>query len=157
MVKLVADTYREPGCLMEQNSCGCSQWSFVNTLLPRHLSTRGITLTHNVKITPHQSIYRHMTYKTFNTGISFSMALPAHSGPWPLIQFRNKFSRTVGRLRRVSSSSQGLYLNRGQYKQNKRIHTPNIHALSGIRTHDTSVRASEESSCLRPRGYCDRR
>jgi hypothetical protein len=40
--------------------------------------------------------------------------------------------------------------------QNKRIPTPNIHALSGIRTHDPSVRASEDSSCLRPRVHCDR-
>jgi hypothetical protein len=40
--------------------------------------------------------------------------------------------------------------------QNKRIHTPNSHALLGIRTHDPSVRASEDSLCLRPRGYCDR-
>jgi hypothetical protein len=40
--------------------------------------------------------------------------------------------------------------------QNKRIHTPNIHALSGIRTHDPSFRASEDSSCLRPRDHCDR-
>jgi hypothetical protein len=40
--------------------------------------------------------------------------------------------------------------------QNKRIHTPNIHTLSGIRTHEPSVRASEGSTCLRPRGYCDR-
>jgi hypothetical protein len=39
--------------------------------------------------------------------------------------------------------------------QNKRIHTLNIHALSEIRTHDPSVRASEDRSCLRPRGYCD--
>jgi hypothetical protein len=30
--------------------------------------------------------------------------------------------------------------------QNKRIHTPNIHALCGIRTHDPSVRASEDST-----------
>jgi hypothetical protein len=30
------------------------------------------------------------------------------------------------------------------------IHTPNIHALSGIRTHDPSVLASEDSTCLRP-------
>jgi hypothetical protein len=37
--------------------------------------------------------------------------------------------------------------------QNKRIHTPNIHVLSGIRTHDPSVQSSEESSCLRPRAY----
>jgi hypothetical protein len=40
--------------------------------------------------------------------------------------------------------------------QNKRIYTPNIYVLSGIRTHDPSVRASEDSSCLRTRGYCDR-
>jgi hypothetical protein len=40
--------------------------------------------------------------------------------------------------------------------QNKRIHTPYIHALSGIRTHNPSVRASEDSPCLRPRSYCDR-
>jgi hypothetical protein len=31
-----------------------------------------------------------------------------------------------------------------------------IHTLIGIRTHDPSVRASEYSSCLRPRGHCDR-
>jgi hypothetical protein len=31
-----------------------------------------------------------------------------------------------------------------------------IHASSGIRTHDPSVRASEDSSCLRPHGHCDR-
>jgi hypothetical protein len=47
------------------------------------------------------------------------------------------------------------YLNTGQHTQ-KRIHTPNIHALSGIRTYDPSVRVSEDSSCLRQRGYCDR-
>jgi hypothetical protein len=40
--------------------------------------------------------------------------------------------------------------------QNKHIHTPNIHALNVIRTHDPSVRASEDSLCLCPRGYCDR-
>jgi hypothetical protein len=81
----------------------------------------------------------------------FSVALPAHSGPWPLIQFRNHFSQTVGLLGRVIIPSQSLYLNTGQHK-----HTPNIHVLSGIRTHDPSVRTSEDSSCLRPRGYCDR-
>jgi hypothetical protein len=36
------------------------------------------------------------------------------------------------------------------------MHTPNIYVLSGIRTHDPSVRASEGSSCLRSRGYRDR-
>jgi hypothetical protein len=78
------------------------------------------------------------------------MALPAHLGPWPLFQFRNHFSQAVGLLGRVISLSQDRYLNTGQH-----IHTPTIHALIGIRTHDPSVRASEGSSCLRPRGYCD--
>jgi hypothetical protein len=32
----------------------------------------------------------------------------------------------------------------------------NIHALSGIQTHDPSFQASEDSSCLRPHGHCDR-
>jgi hypothetical protein len=41
--------------------------------------------------------------------------------------------------------------------QNKHTHTPNIHALSAIRTHDHSVRASEDSLCLRQLGYRDRR
>jgi hypothetical protein len=30
------------------------------------------------------------------------------------------------------------------------------HPLSGIPTHDLSVRASEDCLCLRPRGHCDR-
>jgi hypothetical protein len=46
----------------------------------------------------------------------FSMALPAHSGPWPLIQFRNHFSQTVGLLGRVISPTQGRYLHTGQHK-----------------------------------------
>jgi hypothetical protein len=40
--------------------------------------------------------------------------------------------------------------------QNKHIHTPNVHALCGIRTHDPGYRASEDSSCLRPLDYRDR-
>jgi hypothetical protein len=31
-----------------------------------------------------------------------------------------------------------------------------IHASSGIRTHDPSVRAGEDISWLRPHGHCDR-
>jgi hypothetical protein len=41
------------------------------------------------------------------------------------------------------------------HTQNKHIHIPNIHALSGIRTHDPGFRASEDSACLRPSGYRD--
>jgi hypothetical protein len=81
------------------------------------------------------------------------MTLPAHSGPRPLIRFRNLFSQSVGLLGRVISPSQGRYLNTGQYKH---INTQNIHGLSGIRTHDPSIRASKDSSCFIPRGHCDR-
>jgi hypothetical protein len=36
------------------------------------------------------------------------------------------------------------------------LYYKHIHASSGIRTHDLSVGAAEDSSCLRPRGHCDR-
>jgi hypothetical protein len=51
---------------------------------------------------------------------------------------------SVGLLGRVISPSQGHYLT-------QRINT-DIHASSGIRAHDPSVRANEDSSYLRPRG-----
>jgi hypothetical protein len=43
--------------------------------------------------------------------------------------------------------------------QTQKEHTliQNIHVLSGIQTHDTGFRASENSSCLRPLDYTDRR
>jgi hypothetical protein len=55
--------------------------------------------------------------------IFFSMALRAHSGPRPLIQFRNHFSQTVGLLGRVISPSQGLYLITGPTKHRKNAYT----------------------------------
>jgi hypothetical protein len=55
------------------------------------------------------------------------------------------FTQTVGLLGRVISPSQGRYLHTGQHKQNANT---DIHALSGIRTYDPNVRASEDSSCL---------
>jgi hypothetical protein len=45
---------------------------------------------------------------------------------------------------------------RSTQTQSKRIHTPNIHALCGIRTHDSSFQGSEYSTCLRSLGYRDR-
>jgi hypothetical protein len=63
---------------------------------------------------------------------------------------------TVGRLLgRVISKSQGRYLHKGQLKHRINAHT-DIHDLNGIRTHNRNVGASEDSSCLRPRGHCDR-
>jgi hypothetical protein len=55
----------------------------------------------------------------------------------------------------VISPSLGRYLHTRQHK--RRITADYIHALSGIRTHDSSVREREDSSCLRSRGHRDRR
>jgi hypothetical protein len=54
------------------------------------------------------------------------MTLPAHSGPWTLIQFRNHFSQTVGLLGRVISTSQGRYLHTGQHKHRINAYTHQI-------------------------------
>jgi hypothetical protein len=51
------------------------------------------------------------------------MALPAHSGPRPLIQFHNHFSQSVGLLGRVISPLQGCYLNTGQHKHRINAYT----------------------------------
>jgi hypothetical protein len=73
--------------------------------------------------------------------IIFPKALTAFTGPWPLLQFRNNFLQTVGLLGRVISPRQDRYLYTGQHKHRINAYT-DIHALSGIRTHDPSVRGS---------------
>jgi hypothetical protein len=86
--------------------------------------------------------------------IHSSMVLQPFVGPWPLLQFRNLFS-TDARTPWTSDQPVGRPLpkHRTEQTQNKRT---DIHALSGIRTHYLSVRASEDSSCFRPPGHCDR-
>jgi hypothetical protein len=43
-----------------------------------------------------------------------------------------------------------------KHKHRVNAHNTDIHALSGIRTHNPSVQASKVSSCLRLHGHCDR-
>jgi hypothetical protein len=78
-------------------------------------------------------------------------------GPWPLF-FSFTIIFTDGRTPWTSDQfvTRPLPKQRTTQTQNKHIHISNIQDLSGIRTHDPSVRASEDSSCLRPLGYCDR-
>jgi hypothetical protein len=77
---------------------------------------------------------------------------------WALASFQFPDLFTIGKTPWTSDQlvARPLPKYRTTQTQNKRIHTPNIHALSGIRIHDHSVRASEDSSCLRPLGYHDR-
>jgi hypothetical protein len=62
---------------------------------------------------------------------------------------------TDGRTLRASDQLvvRALPKHRITQTQNKHIHIPNIHALCGIRTNDPGLRASEDSTCLRPLGY----
>jgi hypothetical protein len=82
------------------------------------------------------------------------MAIQPFVEPWPLFQFLD--TQSVELLGRGISPLQGLCLHTELHKHRINAHNTDIHSLSGIRAHDLSVRASEDSSCLRPRGYCDR-
>jgi hypothetical protein len=66
-------------------------------------------------------------------------ALAAFSLSW-------SYSQSVELLGWGISPSQGLYTE--QHKQRINAHNTDIHALSGIRAHDPSVRASDDGSCL---------
>jgi hypothetical protein len=76
-------------------------------------------------------------------------------GPSMFLNFVICCTQLIGLLGQVISPSQGRYLHTGQYKHRINAHI-NIHVLSTIRTQDSSVQASEDSSCLTPRGHCDR-
>jgi hypothetical protein len=77
-------------------------------------------------------------------------------GPWPLIsQFHDHFSDGKTPWTSDQLVTRPLPKHRTTQIQNKHIHTPNIHALCGIRTHDLGFRASLDSSCPRPLGYRD--
>jgi hypothetical protein len=83
-----------------------------------------------------------------------SMALLVHSGPRHLIQFRNHFSHSTTPWSSVQPVARTLPEHRTTQTHNN--HIPNIHTLSGIQTHEPSVRSSKENSCHRPRGHSDR-
>jgi hypothetical protein len=102
-----------------------------------------------------QSLYRLRSPGTL-TFLSLSLSclwLCSPCGSWPLFQFINPY--TVGRTPWTGTQSlaRPLPTHRTTQTQNKRTH---IHASSGIRTHDPSVHAGEDGSCLRPRSHCDR-
>jgi hypothetical protein len=54
----------------------------------------------------------------------FSVALPAYSGPRPIVKVRNHFTQKVWLLKRLISPSQGRYLNTGQHKHRINAYTP---------------------------------
>jgi hypothetical protein len=82
------------------------------------------------------------------------MALQPFVGPWPLFQFLDllhsrKDSLSGGSARRKTATCT-------QDSTDIEYTHTDIHASSGIRTHNPSVLAGEDNSFLRPRGHCDR-
>jgi hypothetical protein len=77
---------------------------------------------------------------------------------WALAAFSVYWSYTqsIWLLGRRISLSQGRYLHTEQHKHRINAHNTDIPALSGIWTPDPNVQTSKDSSCLRPRGHCDR-
>jgi hypothetical protein len=85
-------------------------------------------------------------------GLSIYLWLYSPCGNWPLFQFLNLYA--VGRIPWTGYQPVARLL-----PTHRTIQTQNhidIHPSSGIRTHDPSVRADEDGSCLRPRSHCDR-
>jgi hypothetical protein len=90
------------------------------------------------------------------------MALPAYSGPRPLIQFINNFSQTVELLGRVIGPSQGRYLNTGQPKHRINAYThqtsmpwvwfestiPASERAKAVRALDRAAAVTGKTSCL---------
>jgi hypothetical protein len=83
-----------------------------------------------------------------------SMASQPFVGPWPLFQLLHPI------YSRLDSLDGGSALRKAATYTQDNINTEqthtHIHALSGIRTYDPNVRESEDRSCFRPRGHCDR-
>jgi hypothetical protein len=71
-------------------------------------------------------------------------------GPWPLFLFLNL--HTVGRTPWTGDFPVARPLPAHRTTQTESTQA-DTHALSGIRTHDPSVRVGEDGSCLRPRGH----
>jgi hypothetical protein len=92
---------------------------------------------------------RHLFYLS----IYLPMGLQPFVGPWLLLSFLIFY--TVGRTPWTGiSPSRGHYLHTQDSTNTEKTHI-DIHASYGILTHDPSVWAGEDSSCLRPYGRCD--
>jgi hypothetical protein len=90
----------------------------------------------------------------FHSFIHSSLALQPFVRSWRHLQFRNLFYIDGGTPWTSDQPVAGSYLHTGQHKHRINAHT-DIHASSGIRSHDPSIRTSEDGSWLRPCGHRD--
>jgi hypothetical protein len=88
--------------------------------------------------------------------IFFFTGSTAPVGPGLCFHFHDHFTDSRTPWTSDQLVARPLSKHRTTQTQNKHIHTPTIHALCGIRTHDPRFRGSEDSSCLRQLSYRDR-
>jgi hypothetical protein len=120
----------------------------MNIMLTEYPATLQIMhLSMFLSISIHPSIYQSV-YSCYS-----SLEHRASVKRFVSLQFLN-LRQSVGLLGQGTSPSQGRYLYTGQHKRRINEHI-DMHALSRIRTHDPSVWAGEDGSCLRPQGHCD--
>jgi hypothetical protein len=79
------------------------------------------------------------------------MALQPFVEPWPLFSFLTLVDRTPWTGDQLVARPLPAH-----DSINTKWTQTDIHASSGIRTHDPRIWAGEDSSCLRSRGHCDR-
>jgi hypothetical protein len=99
-------------------------------------------------------------YTNINVNFFFPLALQPNSAFGRLHEIFRLVSvtrsRTVGRTPWTGDQLVARRLPVLKHRKTHRTQTLNTHARSGIRTHGPGVRASEDSSCLKPLGYRDR-
>jgi hypothetical protein len=135
----------QQGSVMIEWSCSTHTTNIATTTYPWVPATVELVLLQAVRRHPDTNMFRRferclLDIHSFIHQWLYSPLL----GPGLFCSFIIIFTQTVGLLGRVISPWQG-----------KLTQTQNKH--SGIRTDDPSVRASEDRSCLKLHGYCDRR
>jgi hypothetical protein len=135
---------------------GNLRYIYPPTYLPTNLAIcLAVCLSAYLSIDPsiHPSIHTSIHPPTY-LPTYLPTVLQSSVGPWPLFSFLILY--TVGRTPWMGNQPviRPLPTYRRTQTHNKR--NIDIHASSGIRIHDPSVRASEDNSCLSQHGHCDR-
>jgi hypothetical protein len=136
---------REPSLTFEWNIPGSSSGMRGFRLGPGYRLSWGYSLFFST-LQANADIYLSICLSIYS---SYIFEHRAFVKPFVSLQFLN-LRQSVVLLKRGIIPTQGRYLHKHRTKQT------NIRTLSGIGTHDPSVRASEDISCLRPRGHCVR-
>jgi hypothetical protein len=97
--------------------CPCAQLMKHCSIKSGCIDPRILKFRHQLEVSGQLYVVKLWIFRYLREYTCFSIALPAHSVTWPLIQFRNHLLQTIGLLGRVINLSQGLYPNTRQRKE----------------------------------------